>query len=72
MRLTQAHLNAQVQEFCQKLFDKTDPLGYDVSSVNLGELIWQVTIENLHEKDQYIVEFHPFFSEWSWTRVITS
>ena len=72
MRVTNAIANAKMQEFCQKLFDKTDPLGYDVSLVNHGETIWQVTIENLHEKDVYIVEYNPQSMHWSWIRVITS
>lgn len=71
MRQTAAGLNAQMQEFCQRLFDKTDPKGYDVSLVSHGETIWQVTIENLHEKDVYCVEYHPPTQQWSWIRVIT-
>lgn len=68
MRVTEATLTAQMQEFVQKLFDKTDPLGYDVSAVAHGPTMWRVTIENLHEKDEYDVEYKA--GEWSWLRVV--
>lgn len=71
MRQTNAVVKARMQEFCQKLFDKVDPKGYDVSLVSHGETMWQVTIENLHEKDVYCVEFNPASQHWSWIRVIT-
>lgn len=70
MRQTQAHLNAQMQEFCQKLFDKVDSLGYDVTIANQGAFIWSVKIENATEVDQYIVQHNPHDREWSWIRVI--
>lgn len=68
MRVTEATMRAAMQEFIQRLFDKTDPLGYDVTAVPHGPLIWRVTIENLHEKDQYDVEYNQ--NGWSWLRVI--
>ena len=70
MRVTEASLLAAMQGFVQALFDKTDPLGYDVSAVAQGQTIWRVTIENLHEKDVYDVEFKA--GEWSWLRVVTA
>lgn len=72
MRVTAASLNAQVEEFCRKLFDRTDPKGYDVFLASHGETIWQVNIENLHDKDTYVVEYHPKTQEWSWIRVIAA
>lgn len=68
MRQTQAHLNLKMQDFCQKLFDKTDKLGYDVTIANSGETSWFVRIENLHSKDQYEVTYNPQTQEWSWIR----
>lgn len=67
MRTTQATANAMMQEFLDLLFAKTDPLGYDVTAVPQGPLMWRVTIENLHEKDVYDVEFNQ---GWHWIRVI--
>lgn len=68
MRVTQAAANAKMQEFVEALFDKTDPLGYDVSAVAHGPMMWRVTIENLHEKDVYDVEHQN--GQWLWLRVI--
>lgn len=71
MRTSQGVANNMMQEFVQKLFDKTDPLGYDVSAVPTGPVMWRVTIENLHEKDVYDVEYNQA-TGWSWIRVIGS
>lgn len=68
MRTSQGVANRMMQEFIQKLFDKTDPLGYDVSAVSTGPVMWRVTIENLHEKDVYDVEHKE--GKWFWIRVI--
>ncbi|QYW06600.1 hypothetical protein uav_069 [Pseudomonas phage UAVern] len=69
MRVTEATMRAAMQEFIQRLFDRTDPLGYDVTAVPHGPFIWRVTIENLHEKDVYDVEYNQ--NGWQWLRVIT-
>lgn len=69
MRTTQSVAHAQMGEFVQKLFDRTDPLGYDVSAVAHGPMMWRVTIENLHEKDVYDVEYKD---GWHWMRVLGS
>jgi len=69
MRVTEAFLQTQMQEFVQKLFDRTDPLGYDVSAVPTGPAMWRVFIENLHEKDVYDVEYKD---GWHWMRVLGS
>lgn len=69
MRTTQTVAHAMMQEFVQKLFDRTDPLGYDVSAVAHGPSMWRVTIENLHEKDVYDVEYND---GWHWMRVLGS
>lgn len=68
MRQTNANLNLQMQEFCQKLFDKVDPLGYDVTIIPHGETIWLVRIESATERDQYSVEWHRQTGEWEWIR----
>lgn len=70
MRQTNAAQNYQMQEFCQKLFDRVDPLGYDVSIANQGETIWMVKIENATESDQYVVEYNRLTKEWSWIRYV--
>lgn len=70
MRVSQATANAMMQEFVTLLFDKTDPLGYDVSAMPQGPLMWRVTIENLHEKDVYDVEYNQ--QGWHWIRVLGS
>lgn len=68
MRQTNAHLNLQMQEFCQKLFDKVDLLGYDVSIIPQGETIWLVRIENAFRRDQYSVEWKRDTGKWEWIR----
>lgn len=68
MRQTNAHLNLQMQEFCQKLFDKVDSFGYDVSIIPHGETIWLVRIENASRRDQYSVEWNRQTGEWTWVR----
>lgn len=68
MRTTAAMQNFQMQEFCQKLFDKVDPLGYDVTIIPQGETIWLVRIENAFRRDQYSVEWDRKTGEWSWIR----
>ena len=68
MRQTSATLNLQLQEFCQKLFDRVDLLGYDVSIIPHGETIWLVRIENAFRRDQYSVEWDRKTGEWSWIR----
>jgi hypothetical protein len=70
MRRTNAQESMQMQEFCQKLFDKVDPLGHDVTIVPHGEFIWCVKIENLYSCDQYTVEFNVHTQEWSWMRTV--
>ena len=70
MRVTEAALNGKMDEFVAKLFDKTDKQGYDVSFFPTGPTMWRVTIENLHEKDEYDVEYRN--GQWSWIRVITA
>lgn len=70
MRQTQASANFKMQEFSQKLFDRVDPLGYDVSIVNHAETIWMVTIENATQKDQYVVEYTPQTDQWNWIRYV--
>lgn len=69
MRVTEASLQALMGQFVQKLFDRTDPIGYDVSAIPTGPAMWRVTIENLHEKDVYDVEYRQ---GWSWMRVLGS
>lgn len=68
MRTTAAMQNFQMQEFCQKLFDKVDPLGYDVTIIPQGETMWLVKIESATETDQYSVEFNRQTGEWEWVR----
>jgi hypothetical protein len=70
MRQTAAAVNAQMQEFCQKLFDRVDPLGYDVGIETHGETIWLVRIENATECDRYVVEYNRIMNEWSWMRYV--
>lgn len=70
MRRTNAQENMQMQEFCQRLFDKVDPLGYDVTIANHGEFMWRVKIENLHASDEYTVEYDHINNAWSWMRVV--
>lgn len=72
MRQTGAAVNAMMQEFCQKLFDRVDPLGYDVGIEIHGETIWLVKIENATERDSYVVEYNRLTNEWSWIRHVVA
>lgn len=72
MRQTAAGVNAKMQEFCQKLFDRVDPLGYDVGIETHGETIWLVKIENATECDRYVVEYDRLTDQWSWIRYVVA